>query len=236
MSLDVNMHDAQMSILRELLFHPSVGFAKLQKSTGLSSDHFNFHLQKLIELRLVQKISRGSYALSIKGKEYANKLDTDSHTVERQPKTSVILVIEKKIDGIKHYVFQERLKQPYFGFLGLVSGKVRWGETIVETARRELMEETGLTADCRIAGVYHEIAYQHDTDDQLEDKIFFIVHCVGLKGKMITEFEGGRNSWMRLDDVMSKSKVFKNLDRKIGLVYSDDSFIETTVEYAKDSF
>lgn len=236
MSLDVNMHDAQMSILRELLFHPSVGFAKLQKSTGLSSDHFNFHLQKLIELNLVQKISRGSYALSIKGKEYANKLDTDSHTVERQPKTSVILVIEKKIDGIKHYVFQERLKQPYFGFLGLVSGKVRWGETIVETARRELMEETGLTADCRIAGVYHEIAYQYDTDDQLEDKIFFIIHCVGLKGKMITEFEGGRNSWMRLDDVMSKSKVFKNLDRKIGLVYSDDSFIETTVEYAKDSF
>lgn len=236
MSLDVKIHDAQMSILRELLFRPSVSFAKLQKNTGLSSDHFNFHLQKLIELNLVQKISRGSYTLSIKGKEYANKLDTDSRTFERQPKTSVILVVEKKIDGIKYYIFQERLKQPYFGFLGLVSGKVRWGETIVETAKRELMEETGLNADCRIAGVYHEIAYQHDTADQLEDKIFFIVHCVGLKGKMITEFEGGRNSWMRLDDVMSKSKVFKNLDRKIGLVYSDDSFIETTVEYAKDSF
>lgn len=236
MSLDVNIHDAQMSILRELLFHPSVSFAKLQKNAGLSSDHFNFHLQKLIELNLVQKISRGSYALSIKGKEYANKLDTDSHTLERQPKTSVILVVEKKIGGIKHYVFQERLKQPYFGFLGLVSGKVRWGETIVETARRELMEETGLTADCRIAGVYHEIAYQRETADQLEDKIFFIVHCIHPKGKIITEFEGGRNNWMRLDDVISKPNVFKNLDLKIGLVYSSDSFVETTVEYAKDSF
>lgn len=236
MSLDINIHDAQTSILRELLFHPSVSFAKLQKNTALSSDHFNFHLQKLIELGLVIKISRGTYALSIKGKEYANKLDTDNNTVERQPKTSVILVVEKQIQGIRHYIFQERLKQPYFGFLGLVSGKVRWGETIVETARRELMEETGLVADCRIAGVYHEIAYQSGTDDQLEDKIFFIVHCINPKGKMVTRFEGGRNAWMKLDDVIAMPKIFKNLDTKINLVHSDSNFVETTVEYAKDSF
>lgn len=236
MSLDVNLHDAQMAILRELLFHPSVNFAKLQKNTGLNSDHFNFHLQKMIELNLVRKISRGSYELSIKGKEYANRLDTDNNAVERQPKTSVILVVEKQINGVRHYIFQKRLKQPFFGFLGLVSGKIRWGETIIETAKRELMEETGLVADCRIAGVYHEIAYQSGTSDQLEDKIFFIVHCINPKGKMITEFEGGQNAWMTLDDVMRMPKIFKNLDTKINFAHSSSSFIETRVEYAKDSF
>lgn len=69
MSLEVNVHDAQAVILRELLFHPSVSFAKLQKQTGMSSDHFNFHLQKLIELNLVEKIARGTYSLTPRGKE-----------------------------------------------------------------------------------------------------------------------------------------------------------------------
>ncbi len=126
MSLEVKVHDAQMVILRELLFHPSVSFAKLQKITGMSSDHFNFHLQKLVELKLVEKVSRGTYSLSPRGKEYANKLDTDSNTVERQPKTAVILAVERlKKDGTKEYLFQERLKQPYFGFWGFATGKVR---------------------------------------------------------------------------------------------------------------
>ncbi|MDK2898894.1 MAG: 8-oxo-dGTP diphosphatase [Patescibacteria group bacterium] len=236
MSLEFNLHNTQITILRELLFHTDVSFTKLQRNTNMSSDHFNFHLQKLIELRLIKKVSRGTYSLTIKGKEYANKLDTDNYILERQPKISVILVVEKQIDNVKYYIFQERLKQPYFGFLGLVSGKVRWGETIIETAKRELMEETGLTAVCRVAGVYHEIAYQCGTDEQLEDKIFFIVHCTEPTGELIDRFEGGHNSWMRLDNVMTKSKIFKNLDLKINFVYSDVSFIETSVEYAKDSF
>ena len=154
MSHEVKIHDAQTSILRELLFHPKANFAKLQKGTGLSSDHFNFHIQKLVELKLVEKVSRGSYALTPRGKEHANKLDTDNNTIERQPKVAVILAVERKNSkGQKEYLFQERLKHPYFGFWGFATGKIRWGETIVQTAERELMEETGLTADHRIAGV-----------------------------------------------------------------------------------
>ncbi|MCB9823210.1 hypothetical protein H6800_02960 [Candidatus Nomurabacteria bacterium] len=53
MSLEVKIHEAQTVILRELLFQPSAGFAELQKSTNLSSDHFNFHIGRLVELELV---------------------------------------------------------------------------------------------------------------------------------------------------------------------------------------
>lgn len=49
MSHEVSIHDAQTSILRELLFHPNAGYAKLQRPTGLTSDHFNFHINRLIE-------------------------------------------------------------------------------------------------------------------------------------------------------------------------------------------
>jgi len=237
MSLEVKVHDAQMVILRELLFHPSVSFAKLQKITGMTSDHFNFHLQKLIELKLVEKVSRGTYSLSPRGKEYANKLDTDNNTVERQPKTAVILAIERlKKDGTKEYLFQERLKQPYFGFWGFATGKVRWGETITQTAERELLEETGLLANHRVAGIYHELVYQQETGEQLEDKIFFVVHCTNTKGKLLEAFEGGRNRWMTREEALAQSKIFTSFDIEIDIVTSDETFIERRVEYTKDLF
>lgn len=236
MSLEVNIHDAQTVILRELLFHPSVGFAKLQKITGMSSDHFNFHLQKLIELKLVEKVSRGTYSLSPRGKEYANKLDTDNNTVERQPKTAVILAVERIKGDKKEYLFQERLKQPYFGFWGFATGKIRWGETIVQTAERELMEETGLMANHRIAGVYYEMVYQQETGEQLEDKIFFVVHCTEIKGKLVKEFEGGRNNWMTREEALAQSKIFTSFDIEIDIVASNETFIEKRVEYTKDLF
>lgn len=236
MSLEVNIHDAQMVILRELLFHPSVGFAKLQKLTGMSSDHFNFHLQKLIELKLVEKVSRGTYTLTPRGKEYANKLDTDNHTVERQPKTAVILVIERSRGGNREFLFQERLKQPYYGFWGCPTGKVRWGETITQTAERELMEETGLTAGCNLAGIYHELVYQEETGEQLEDKIFFVVHCTKVKGEMVESFEGGFNKWMTRTEALSQQKIFTSFDIEIDIVDSDETFIERRVQYTKDLF
>lgn len=237
MSLEVKVHDAQMVILRELLFHPSVSFAKLQKITGMSSDHFNFHLQKLVELKLVEKVSRGTYSLSPRGKEYANKLDTDSNTVERQPKTAVILAVERlKKDGTKEYLFQERLKQPYFGFWGFATGKVRQGETITQTAERELLEETGLLANHRVAGVYHELVYQQETGEQLEDKIFFVVHCTNTKGKLLEVFEGGRNRWMTRQEALVQPKIFTSFDIEIDIVTSDETFIERRVEYTKDLF
>ncbi len=236
MSLEINIHDAQMAILRELLFHPSVGFTKLQKLTDMSSDHFNFHLQKLIELKLVEKVSRGTYILTPRGKEYANKLDTDSHTVERQPKTTVILVAERKVGKKIEYLFQERLKHPYFGFWGLISGKIRWGETIIQTADREFMEETGLTADFKFAGIYHELAFQKGSDEQLEDKIFFVMHGTNVQGDLKKEFEGGRNSWMLFKDFNTKTNKFKNMDIKIELASSTEKFIEKRVEYEKDLF
>ncbi|MCB9823209.1 hypothetical protein H6800_02955, partial [Candidatus Nomurabacteria bacterium] len=51
-------------------------------------------------------------------------MDTDDNTIERQPKSAVILAIEREVKGVKQYLFQERLKNPYFGFWGLPSGKM----------------------------------------------------------------------------------------------------------------
>jgi 8-oxo-dGTP pyrophosphatase MutT (NUDIX family) len=207
MSHEVSIHEAQTKILRELLFHPEAGFAELQKPTKLDSDHFKFHIGRLVELGYVMKTINGKYTLTTNGKEHANRLDTDTNTVERQPKLSVALIVENK-DGL--YLSQERLKQPYFGYWGRLTGKVRWGETLLETAARELKEEAGIEADLRVAGFYHKMDYKHD-GTMLEDKLFCIVYGDNPKGELIPEMEGHRNEWLSLEGLAQKDKVFESV-------------------------
>lgn len=236
MSLEVKIHEAQTVILRELLFHPSAGFAELQKSTDLSSDHFNFHIGRLVDLELVEKVSKGKYSLSSKGKEYANRLDTDDNTIERQPKSAVILAIERDTKNGKQYLFQERLKNPYFGFWGLPSGKMRWGESVLDTAKRECLEETGFTADFRVAGVYHERVILKETGEMMEDKIFFVCNGTNPKGDLLTDFEGGHNEWLTFDQAFKKPKKFDSFKAEIDILSSDEWLVERLTSYDKNNF
>jgi ADP-ribose pyrophosphatase YjhB (NUDIX family) len=231
MSLDIKVHDAQTAILRELLFQPHAGFAQKQKPTGLTSDHFNFHITRLVELGLVEKIDRGQYTLTHKGKEYANKMDTDNNTIERQPKVAVCLVVH---DGQGRTLMQQRLKQPYYGYWGRPTGKIRWGETIMQAAARELKEETNLEATFVMRGIYHKMDYNDATKALLEDKIFFMMHATNPTGELFIDFEGGRNQWMTDDEIMAQERSFVNL--KDGTVTTEKSagisFIEKDFFYA----
>jgi ADP-ribose pyrophosphatase YjhB (NUDIX family) len=229
---EAKIHDAQTSILRELLFRPAAGYAQLQKPTNLTSDHFNFHIKQLVETGYVEKVSRGKYRLTPRGKEYSNKLDTDANVIERQPKSAVILAIRK---GSK-WLFQQRLKHPYFEFYGFPSGKIRWGETIIETAARELMEETGLTADYEYKGIYHEQVFQAETGEQLEDKIFHVILCTNPRGDLKQQFEGGRNAWMSLAEVAKEPKKFESYEFEANIAMGKMDMVERTVKYSKDQF
>jgi len=236
MSHEADVHPAQTKILRELLFHSSAGYAQLQKPTSLSSDHFNFHITRLVEIGLVEKVLRGQYRLTIKGKEYSNRMDTDKNTLERQPKVAVILNVEKTIQGKRYFLFQQRLKNPYYGFWGLPTGKVGWGETIAETAARELMEEAGLKAQWRVAGVYHEHALNKQTGELLEDKVFFVCHGTKPTGKLLSDVECGHNEWLTREEATAKGEVFPNFDLELDLVDSDRWLHEHKLPYSIEKF
>jgi len=236
MSLEITIHAAQTGILRELLFHPHADYTALQKPTGLTSDHFNFHISRLLELGLVEKMSRGTYRLSAKGKEYANRLDTDNNTVERQPKSAVMLALTRTRAGKTEFLYQERLKNPFYGFWGLPTGKIRWGETIIQTAERESLEETGLKGDFTVLGVCHEHVMQTESGELLEDKIFFIVMGRNMKGKLLADFQGGRNQWMTLDEFIAKEKRFDNYIEPLAIINGQKWFAEQTTSYSRNVF
>src|SRR5690606_35398633 len=149
---------------RYLLFHPAATFAELQKTSDLTSDHFNFHIKKLVSSQLIEK-SESSYQLTPAGKEYANRLDTDENVIEKQPKVSVALIIERAHEGQAEYLVQQRLKHPCCGFWGRLGGKVRWGESFEEAAKRALKEDTGLDGEFTFKSVFRKRAYDKESDN-----------------------------------------------------------------------
>jgi ADP-ribose pyrophosphatase YjhB (NUDIX family) len=237
MSLEVNIHEAQTSILRELLFLPAAGFARLRKPTGLGSDHFAFHIGRLVELGLVKRTGDGLYTLTTRGKEYANRLDTDERTIERQGKIAVLVVPRRlRPDGTVEYMVQKRLKQPFFGRHGFMSGKLRWGETVTIGAARELDEETGLRGELEVKAIYHKMDYAPD-GRLLEDKHFFMVLAIGVHGDFKAAFEGGENYWYSLPEIMALEDAFEGMDMVMETVEQPGvRFLEKAYEYDETEY
>ncbi len=227
MSYEPEVHSAQMMILRELLFVNELSFGKLRKATGLESDSFNFHLKKLVDNEYVVKQGPGRYHLSPQGKTYANRMDTDDSTIEKQPKLSVVIVLE---DTEGRQLFQERLKQPYYGYWGHPTGKIRWGETMLETAARELMEEAGLTAELRVVGMYHKLDYDKDSGELREDKYFCMIHGVNPEGDL-RDGEGCRNEWLTIDEFLAKDRRFGDPAQTNQIVSGEHSPIVETKDF-----
>jgi len=227
------MHQIQNNILRNLLFREKLRFSELN-NLNLSNDHFNFHLKRLIAKKLIEKDEKGFYSLTARGKEYANRLNTDLQKVkiERQAKTSCLVVCFKDTGRSRKFLMQQRLKHPYFGFYGFVSGKIRWGETIYEAASRELEEETGLKAKLELAGIEHKIDYSKD-DKLLEDKYFYILKGTKLSGELQESFEGGRNIWFtekeinRLPDLFGDIIKIVDIIKKGKLTFFEKKYKET---------
>lgn len=234
MSYEASAHAAQMKILRHLLLSPAAGFAQLQKQTGLSSDHANFHIKKLVDVGYIQKDTTDKYTLTRNGKEYANRMDTDDNVIEKQPKLSVVLVVE---NGRGKFLAQQRLKQPYYGFWGMPTGKIRWGETLLEAGARELLEETGLKADLRASGFFHKMDFDKDTNELLEDKYFSIIYGTNPTGDLISDDEGHHNEWITDADFVRHERKFDSMIEVVNLARNVDlDFLEERHFYSKEEY
>jgi len=231
MGIEIELHPIQKEILLVLLFSPEVSFSKLNRNK-VSTDQFNFHLKRLLISDLVEKADR-SYVLTQKGKEFANRLDTESQVFEKQAKLSVLLCCIDKTNGVTKYLIQQRLKEPYFGFYGLVSGKVKLGETVEETAKRELKEETGLAGKLELIGIEHKMDYSKE-NELLEDKFFYIFRLKNPKGVLKNKFEGGKNIWLTEKEISKLENVFDDMNYLIKLTEKNDfSFVEKKYKVLK---
>ena len=210
-----DIHPIQSEILCKLLFVDEASFSELNKKK-FGSDQFSFHLKQLSDWDLIEKNNRGKYCLTIKGKEYANRFDTDNTELERQAKVAVLVVCEKIDKGVSRYLLQQRLKQPYFGYWGFITGKMKWGETVIEAAKRELEEETGLDGKIEFRAIKHKMDYDED-HKILEDKYFYICLVTKINGVLTENFEGGKNQWMSREEILAIENLFDGVEESIDM-------------------
>jgi 8-oxo-dGTP diphosphatase len=204
---DITLHRIQKLLLKKLAGSPTLHFKDLTLP-HYESEHMNYHLQKLLDSGLVNKVN-GTYELSAVGKDYVNRMDDEIKVLEKQPKTSVLLRILRQnpqTGTIEHLVCR-RLRQPYFGKIGLLTGKVQFGETLEQAALREMWEETGLTAEHPILEqVYNKLRFD-EAGTCVQDVLFYRFFILEPLGNLITETDVQQNFWLSNSELQSRTDL-----------------------------
>lgn len=199
--MNKDLHPLQMQILKKLLFSQSLRYTELKPTISLENNQFDFHLDKLIKAAYIIK-QENLYLLTSIGKEFANRMDTDQTKIAIQAKISVFVAATKKIRGSSHYLIYTRLKQPFYGKQGFLSGKVLYGESVKDAAIREFFEETNLTGNPQIIAIQHYRVYEKYEDNLVEDKFMFYCLIKNPKGKLKGSAEG-KYEWVKETDLYS---------------------------------
>jgi len=209
-----NLHIVQAGVLKELLFHNGTIFSKLNKD-GLSSDHFSFHLKQMIRDELIEKRS-GRYYLTPKGLDVAGVLDTESLKLEKQGKVSVIMAGTRMIGDQKQYLLQQRLKEPFFNYWGFMTGKIRFGDSSLDTAKREFHEECGLHGQPKFLGLVHRLRGPAKSDILL-DNYFLIYRFENPVGELVDRPEG-HNQWLTEKEINKLPAFFPGFPETLVIV------------------
>jgi len=198
------------------MYNPKLKFSDMQIE-NITSKHFNYHLKELISSGYIQKTGR-IYELTSKGKDYVGKLDEKTLKQEIQPKVSVFIYVARTVNNSSknknndvEYLINRRLKQPYFGRVGGFSGKVRFGETFEDAARRELFEETGLTGDFQFCKLTRKIAFTNKDQKSREfvqDNIIAIFLVKNVSGELIGKSDEMESFWQNYEEIKKRKDLF----------------------------
>ena len=225
--MNSDIHEVQASILRELLFHNGTSFSSLNK-LELTNDHFTFHIKRLLNEEIIEKKGK-LYYLTQKGKQYAGKLDVYGLKMEKFGTPGVAVSATKKINGKTHYLIQQRLKEPLYGYYGFINGKIKFGEFSEETAIRELLEETGLSGEPKFICIQHRLRGPSRSEIKL-DHYFFIYMFEEPEGGL-THSEEGKNYWFTIEEI-EKLNTFPGFHHSLDVVTGKEKseYIETFIK------
>lgn len=187
-----------MNILHVLMFYKEATFGQLRPK-DFPTEHFTYHLKTLTKngiLETTNKNAKKYYKPTMEGKQLMSRIETENNQVVQQGKRGVVVRCWKKVSKVKKYLVCKREKEPFFGYVGFHTGKIREGETVYNAAMREFKEETGLSADIKLEQIRHFIDYS-TKNDFIRDIYFYSFGAKNPKGKLIKrpEGEGVLNFW-----------------------------------------
>lgn len=229
------MHRAQVSTLYALRHAKTARFSELQDSAGLSSDAYKFHIARLSQLGYVTKNPSGLYELTASGKEFANRLNTETGREVVGPKASMLLIVAAEHNGETHYLMHQRKREPFFGYWGIGSAPVRRGIPIEQCATDELKKQTGLQAAFTHRGLMR-VVDKTPNDEVLEDKLFSLMQANLSYVEVVKEWKGGVSTWKTYEEIFDLSPLFPTTRQTIDMVVSGETFREEVCIYTDEQY
>ena len=211
-------HPVQIGILKQLLFTPKARFTDLNKF-DMTSDQFTYHLKKLIRDRFIEK-ENDRYILSRKGRTIAYLINKSNLIFALQPKTGVLIFIEKLINSEKYILLGRRKKQPQFGKIGFYAGKIIQGTSYLEIIRTHIKEETNLDVESyKFKGIVRIIDKR-----TLDDRIMFYCQATLYSGLLNSDTIYAANKWYREKDLKNNNRFCKDFMKDLQLFRSKKTF------------
>ena len=149
----------------------------------------------------------------------------DSHQQRKQPVVGVGCVVFKGSDVL----LIKRGKAPLEGAWSLPGGRLEWGETLEDGARRELLEETGLSvADLTILGVVDSL---DDTKGAAETSYHYaLINFFGQidEGKPVAGDDAAEAKFWPLKEALTMPRWDKTIEMiklaayELGLLSDED--------------
>lgn len=224
------LHYIQLEILKKLLFEPELTFSKLRPNKNIENNKLVFHVEQLVDWKYIKK-EKSKYILTLDGKEYANRMDTDDARIKQQAKLSVITCCYRKSDNGIEYLIYTRKKHPFYNHQGFNSGKINFGENALEAANRELKEETNLEGDPEIFLVEHQRVFDKSTKRLVEDKFFFYTRVSNPICELIPNNEG-LFEWVAEDNIPKYiTKPFESVEKIQKVIKKLNSFDGTNLTF-----
>ncbi len=229
------LHRAQSSVLASLRRATRARYGELRRPTGLESDIFKYHLQKLVKAGYVIKASDGVYELTVEGKEFANRLDEQTGREILQPKASMLMHVVAHHNGVEYILAHKRTREPFRDYWGITSAPVLRGMPIMEAARKELMKQTGIAASFTVKATYRVIDVM-PRGDVLEDKLFSVLTAAVDGLPPLHKWSGGDSVWMTREELLAKPKLFPTTAKTLDMVLNGTAFAEDICVYQEQDY
>ncbi len=137
--------------------------------------------------------------------------------------TNMVMIEDKQNGSV---LVQERLKS--WTGLSFPGGHVEAGESFVDSAIREVREETGLDVfNLKSCGVIH---WSHKT--RKDRYIVFLYKTSDFSGELLSATDEGRVFWISPDELKNQ-RLSSNFDRYLTMFFSDE-FSEAYGEWCEN--
>lgn len=233
-------NDIQKSILKKFMYNGNLKYNQIWDKDLCNSNKFDYHLKLLIRQNLIRK-KDDFYELTPGGCQLIGSMDGDKIEVKKKPIACVFIM---GYDSVHDKILVNiRKKQPFMDHLGIPGGKIELGNTVYDEAKREFLEETGLSGDLKLKLITNYITYDEETEEIITHIFGYFFVAINCIGDLIEKNREGENMWMDFEDAKSHKKYLDNdfymkvlLDKNENIIFKEAKRYVRNGEFTRIEF